>query len=339
MISYRIYDMKNKEKNMNDKTVTFAAFTDLHLDLMHDGEKRMEVFFREAEEADVDFIIQLGDLCYPRGILGVAPEAILPVNLLIAMEHPPIQPGKETVLERLRSFPKPAYFVLGNHDMDFCSKKEAMEVYNMSSPYYAFHLKGWHFLVLDGNHYRNDEGELKDFGYAASYYRDLPYLGKEQLDWLKNELTSSDEPAVLFCHQPMYRKVREFRDLTEFQEVISFVKKRGKKIRLCMNGHLHIDDLHIEEGTVFHSLNSISNFWAGEEYETLRYAEEIDRDYPSLRYTFPYKKPVFAIITLTDRELVIKGRHSGFVQPGARHFSVRPMPLSCVRSHHLVWPE
>ena len=324
---------------MKEKNVTFAAFTDLHLDLMHDGEKRMDAFFHAVEEADVDFIIHLGDLCYPRGIQGVSPDAILPINLQIARETPPIQPGREKILERLRNYSKPVYFVLGNHDVDFCSKRDAMEVYGMCAPYYAFHLNGWHFIVLDGNHYRDDAGELKDFGYAASYYRDLPYLGDQQLDWLKAELLSCSEPAVLFCHQPMYQKVREFRDLEAFRQVLSLAGERGKAIRLCMNGHLHLDDLHIENGIVYHSLNSISNYWAGEEYETLRYPEQIDRDYPSLRYTFPYRKPVFAIVTLTPEALIIEGRGGGFVQPGPRHFTLRPMPTSCVRSHRLTWPE
>lgn len=324
---------------MKEKIVTFAAFADLHLDIMHDGEKRMQTFFNAAEEANVDFVIQLGDLCYPKGILGVAPEAILPINLKLAKNEPPIQPGKDRVLELLHSFPKPVYSVLGNHDVDFCSKKDAMEVYGMSAEYYAFHIGGWHFIVLDGNHYRDDAGELKDYGFAASYYRDLPYLGRDQLDWLKTELESNDEPAVLFCHQPMYKKGKEFRDLHEFQEVISSSKMKGKKIRLCMNGHLHIDDMHIEDGTVYHSLNSISNIWVGEEYETLRYSEQIEKNFPSLRYTFPYKKPLFAIVTLTERELIIEGRHGGFVQPGARSFSYRPMPTSNVRTRHLLWPD
>lgn len=323
---------------MSEK-VTFAAFTDLHLDIMHDGEKRMEAFFQVVEKTNVDFIIHLGDLCYPKGILGVAPEAILPINLKLSKDVPPIQPGKDQVLDKLCNFPKPVYFVLGNHDVDFCSKKDAMEVYGMSASYYAFHSRGWHFIVLDGNHYRDDAGELRDYGFAASYYRDLPYLGKNQLDWLRKELENSDEPAVLFCHQPMYKKGREFRDLAEFREVLSSAKKKGKKIRLCMNGHLHVDDLHIEDGTVYHSLNSISNIWVGEEYETQRYPEEIERDYPSLRYTFPYKKPIFAIVTLTDDKLIIEGQHGGFVQPGARSFDYRPMPTSCVRSHNLYWPE
>ena len=214
-----------------------------------------------------------------------------------------------------------------------------MEAYGMASPYYAFHVNGWHFIVLDGNHYRDDAGVLRDYGFAASYYRDQPYLGPEQLHWLEKELGSSPGPAVLFCHQPLYRRDRGLRDLNAFRSILASAHSHGKQVRLCMNGHLHIDALRVEDGVVYHSLNSISNFWAGEEYETLRYPPQIDRDFPGLRYTFPYAKPIFAVVTLTEDELIIRGRRGGFVQPGSRSFTYRPLPTSCVRSYRLHWPN
>lgn len=324
---------------MEKNPITFAAFSDLHLDIMHDGVKRLDAFFRAAEEADVDFIIHLGDFCYPRGILGVSPGAILPVNLKLSLERPPIQPGKDALLERFRNFPKPSYHVLGNHEMDFCTKAEAMEAYGMESSWYSFRCKGWHFIVLDGNHFRNADGELVPYGGAASYYQDQPYLGQTQLQWLEEELNTCPEPAVLFCHQPLNRRNRGLKDVDAFQAILAQARQRGKLVRLCMNGHLHIDDLKIDDGVVYHALNSISNFWAGEAYEALRYPPEIEENYPSLRYTFPYARPVFAIVTLTEEELIIRGRPGRFVQPGSRSFSYRPLPTSCVRSHRISWPQ
>ena len=324
---------------MNENKVTFAAFSDLHLDIMPDGKRRMDAFFQAAEEADVDFIIHLGDFCYPKGVLGVSQEARLPVNLKLALDHPPLQPGKDALLERFASFPKPSYHVLGNHELDFCSKEDAMEVYGMTKPYYAFRCKGWHFLVLGGNHYRNAQGELLHYGYANSYYQNQPYLGEPQLQWLERELMTGPEPAVLFCHQPMLNGRRDLKDAGELMDIIRRARQRGKQVRLCMNGHLHIDRLLIREGIVHFALNSISNFWAGEEYETLRYPPEIEEAYPSLRYTFPYEKPVFAIITLSEDGMLIQGRPGKFVQPGSRSFSYRPLPTSCVRSRQLTWPK
>ena len=51
---------------MNTQPVTFAAMTDLHLDIMHDGMMRIDAFLDAAQKADVEFIIQLGDLSYPK---------------------------------------------------------------------------------------------------------------------------------------------------------------------------------------------------------------------------------------------------------------------------------
>ena len=162
-------------------SVKFGVFADLHVDIIHDPQRRLEDFLEACRKEDVDFIIHLGDFCYPKGILGVAPEAILPVNLRLSLEKPPIQPGKGALLARFRDFPKPSYHVLGNHEMDFCTKADAMAAYGMDASWYSFRCKGWHFIVLDGNHFRNDAGKLTDYGGAASYYRDQPYLGPGQL--------------------------------------------------------------------------------------------------------------------------------------------------------------
>ena len=51
---------------MKTQPVTFAAMTDLHLDIMHDGMMRIDAFLDAAQKADVDFIIQLGDFSYPK---------------------------------------------------------------------------------------------------------------------------------------------------------------------------------------------------------------------------------------------------------------------------------
>ena len=42
---------------MGVNAVTFAAMTDLHLDIMHDGMMRIDAFLNAAQKADVDFII------------------------------------------------------------------------------------------------------------------------------------------------------------------------------------------------------------------------------------------------------------------------------------------
>lgn len=72
---------------MKTQPVTFAAMTDLHLDIMHDGMMRIDAFLDAAQKADVDFIIQLGDFSYPKDTSTClcAPEK-MPINLKYAMD-------------------------------------------------------------------------------------------------------------------------------------------------------------------------------------------------------------------------------------------------------------
>ena len=43
----------------------FAVFTDLHYDSIHDGDRRMRELIKSIKKENVDFVIELGDLCYP----------------------------------------------------------------------------------------------------------------------------------------------------------------------------------------------------------------------------------------------------------------------------------
>ena len=125
--------------------ITFAALTDLHLDIMHDGMRRMKSFLCAAQRADVDFIIQLGDFSYPKdtSVCLCAPDK-MPVNLKLAQSAPtPVD--KNAILDLFNSFPKPKFHLLGNHECDFCSKGDALEMYQMKSSYYSFHKKGLSF--------------------------------------------------------------------------------------------------------------------------------------------------------------------------------------------------
>ena len=48
------------------KPVTFAVVSDLHQDIAHDAEERLSTFLRAANDNQVDFIIELGDFCFPK---------------------------------------------------------------------------------------------------------------------------------------------------------------------------------------------------------------------------------------------------------------------------------
>ena len=51
------------KNNTTNKTLNFGIVTDVHKDLMPDANQRLETFIHQAQERNVDFIIQMGDFC------------------------------------------------------------------------------------------------------------------------------------------------------------------------------------------------------------------------------------------------------------------------------------
>ena len=73
--------------------VRFGVISDIHPDMLPDGLDRVRAFVAAMEAARVDFIVQLGDFCWPA-------------------------PSNRPYLEAWNEYRGPAYHVLGNHDMD-----------------------------------------------------------------------------------------------------------------------------------------------------------------------------------------------------------------------------
>ena len=49
-----------------NKIVRFGICADVHKDVMHDADQRLQAFVTEMNEKDVDFIIELGDFTQPQ---------------------------------------------------------------------------------------------------------------------------------------------------------------------------------------------------------------------------------------------------------------------------------
>lgn len=60
----------------------FGVFTDLHYDVIPDGDRRIQELIRTFKDKNVDFVIELGDLCNPipenRKILDAFKNADIP---------------------------------------------------------------------------------------------------------------------------------------------------------------------------------------------------------------------------------------------------------------------
>jgi hypothetical protein len=82
----------------------------------------------------------------------------------------------------------------------------------------------------------------------------------------------------------------------------------------CFSGHNHVDAHRCIGGIHYIQINSMSNYWLGDAYQEIRYSEEVDRAFPWIKYTVPYEKPLYALVTLgADGTVEIEGTSSEFV--------------------------
>ena len=274
------------EETTQPETVSFAVGTDIHKDIMHDADQRLQAFVDAAVQSKVDFIIQLGDFCQPK-------------------------PSNQGFLKIWNSFPGERHHVLGNHDMDGGFKREqAVAFLGMPTRYYSFDVRGWHFVVLDGN----DPDVPKKPGYASR-------IGPEQLAWLKEDLKKTGNPTIVFSHQGADAALRNAAEVREIFEEANREYGRTKVIA-AFCGHRHLDLETTINGIHYLQVNSMSDFWMGDKFACVRYGKEIDAKFPSLKYTAPYKDPLFAIVTLEPKKIAIRGIDSEWSGPSPQELKL-----------------
>lgn len=277
-------------RNRASQSVQFGLCADVHKDIMHDADERLRSFVDAAKNEQSDFIAQLGDFCRP-------------------YEY------NQSFMDVWNSFPGAKYHVIGNHDMDGgFSRESVLDFWKSQSKYYSFDSKGFHFVVLDGNDV--NPAENKASGYAR-------FIGKEQLNWLRQDLKKTQNPVVIFSHQSL-ENAEGVENTAEVQSVLEEENRVAgfTKVIVCFSGHHHTD-YHIQKNGIYYiQINSMSYSWLGGDYKTIRYSETIDKEYPWIKYTVPYKEPLFAFIEIDDKNIKIFGKQSVFVGPSPEDLGV-----------------
>ncbi len=313
------------------RKVKFGVMTDLHVDIMPDTVKRLSKFLDVCRKSDVDFIIELGDFCYPDNRRKcVCSSQNMPVNIANSIDLPP-NPDKERIISMYNSFPKPSYHVIGNHDTDMCSKEDICNFHGGHECFYSFDCGGFHFIVLDPNYFEKDSSE---YSYCHGNYFDIddshkPILPKEQLKWLTDDLQKTKFPSFIFSHQGLGENKRSIKNNKEVHEIF---KNAPSRVLMCLNGHEHIDFYSQKDSISYLIVNSISNCWLGKDFSAKRFSDEIERRCPNLRYTAPYRDAVFAIIEADDKEITIHGFSSELIPPYPSQLNYPNAVTACVTS-------
>jgi 3',5'-cyclic-AMP phosphodiesterase len=167
---------------------------------------------------------------------------------------------------------------IGNHDIwgwfsktnglqadKLYGKQWAVEELGMPKRYYAFEKQGWKFIILDSVQL-NPAG-----GYIA-------YLDVEQMNWLENELKNtrptthinivSHVPIFSACSALFYGKHEPNGDLMVKRNLmhVDFFKikdlfRRYPNIRLCLSGHIHLQDEVNYLGITYYCNGAVSGGW------------------------------------------------------------------------------
>lgn len=271
-----------------------GLITDVHKDVIHDADARLQAFVDAMSRERVDAIMQLGDFCIPK-------------------------PENRAFLSIFESFKGPRFHVLGNHDMDEGhSREQAVAFLGMKSRHHSFDLGGFHFIVLDAN----DKPPGWKSGYPA-------FIAADQVAWLREDLEKTTLNTFILSHQSLERPA-----CIDNQEEIRAILRAARmpsgepKVAACLNGHWHIDHHRLIDGIPYIHLNSASYFWLGAKFKHDRLPTDLAKRFPLVSVTAPYKDPLFTVLEIDaeNRRFSLRACASEWVGPSPRALGHQTAP-------------
>lgn len=264
----------------------FGLIADVHHGLVSFSERYLEEFVQEAAQRNVDFVVQLGDFCHPN-------------------------PASRSFLNEWSNFRGPRYGVLGDHDLDYGSKDEAIRWWGIPDRFYSFDSGNSHFIALDANNLF-DKGRYVPYE-ESNFYGDMSrisHVDEEQLDWLVNDLEGTSKPSFVFVHQAIDEIDGGGACLNRHRvrAILEEANRRAgrSKVVACFQGHHHTDQYEKRRGIHYVRINSATHAWLGDRFDK----------------TADYAEPLFCFVTVGKDEIVIEGREGTWVEssPSDRKF-------------------
>jgi len=236
---------------------SFGVLTDVQY---CDCDPRNDIYYRttlakleecvlEFNSKDLAFVIQLGDIIQKD---FASFDQVLPIYEQLVM---------------------PKYHLLGNHDFSVGQKKKSavQEKLGLENSYYNMSVKGWRFIMLDGNDisaYRVPKNS-KAYRTAKAWLEDLQdralpnakkfngALSERQMTWLKstlNEACKAGEKVVLFCHHAVFPK--NTNTLWNDTEVMNLIESYDCVVAF-INGHYHPGNYEKKNGLHYLTLQGM----------------------------------------------------------------------------------
>lgn len=219
------------EREQSD-SFTFAFFTDIHLDYKGNSLQYFDKAVNTINRLKPDFIITGGDNLND----ATQPDESYADSLY------------NLYLYQIKRINMPVYTGIGNHESFGTNNPEIslgnplfgkkMYESKIGKRYYTFSQEGWKFFMIDGI-------KIIDTG-----HRYIGYIDAEQMEWLKNELATTDSttPIVICSHIPVISSLKKFEfgslsgtpdndGISNSIELLNLFNNHN--LKLILQGHFH----------------------------------------------------------------------------------------------------
>lgn len=246
------------------QTVTFGLFTDLHyadLDTRingqyskyyRDGDDKLAVALTAFQNANVDFVICLGDF-FDAGHDGIDTSFYDKAGALTQLQY------IQSIYDNINV---PRYMVLGNHDHDRLTKAEFINEVDITQGYYYFDVSGTRFIVLDSCYYADSDSAPYVNDDAGTTDQDpgiKMYVNPAQRTWLTNTLSSASGNCIVFIHAVMddTGTMSNYFSVQNRAAVRTILENSGK-VLACFYGHEHTNRHTVINGIDYYLMEAMT---------------------------------------------------------------------------------
>lgn len=235
------------------KVLTVAHITDVHLRPEYNAPERYKRCLEMIKKDKVDLILNGGDSIYAADYDNITKDRVL---IQWKCWHDAMKTVKGL----------PVYSVLGNHDMWWHGKGDALygkpgvlKMLGLKNSYYSINKGGWHFIMLDSNHPQTPG-----------------MLDEEQWAWFVEDVQKNAHlPTLIMSHYPLLSCTGIVDNKADFVgpfkisgsynhlDIMKFVTffNQHKNIRLCLSGHIHLLDRVVYNDVHYLCNGATSGFW------------------------------------------------------------------------------
>ena len=195
---------------------------------------------RVSDSSQYSFAIQLGDLIQDES------QAVDAVNF---------QKGVELFAQCKMQ----VHHLVGNHDTFFLSPVKVAELLDLKSLFYSFDVEGVHVVLL----------------YSHVPIADAPkiLIENEQLCWLRNDLSNSNSPTIVFVHHSLadqdlagnpWFENRPDHCLIRNRHEVRQILEDSHRVVAVINGHLHWNQVEVHNSIPYITVQSATENFAND---------------------------------------------------------------------------